>query len=362
MNKKISFPHLGNYYHPIAKLIKNLTKETVIISPPITKKTLEIGTKYSPDTVCIPFKYNLGNFIESLNNGANILLTAGGGCRYRYYAEVTETILKDLGYKFKFYKLIKKDKINLKEIYNMFKEINPHLSKKEFYYQLLLTIFYIFYIDEIDKIIRKNIGFEDTNGAHEKLQQKMLKELDKATSLRSLTYLYKKYKKEFKKIKTVKPKNCLKVGIIGELYTNMEPFANYNLEKELAKQKIEIKRFTNLSYLLWQKKLQIRYMQKKVKKYCKYMLGADALDNIYRTIYLSNKKYDGIIHIKPFGCTPEITAIPIIQKICEEKNTPIIFFSYDEETGTEGMKTRLEAFQDLITIRRQNNEKRISRN
>ena len=74
------------------------------------------------------------------------------------------------------------------------------------------------------------------------------------------------------------------------------------------------------------------------------------------------RKYDGIIHIKPFGCTPEITAIPIIQKICEQKQMPIIFFSYDEESGTEGIKTRLEAFQDLITIRRENEEKSISRN
>ena len=118
----------------------------------------------------------------------------------------------------------------------------------------------------------------------------------------------------------------------------------------------------NFSYLIWQKKLWIRHMRKVVKPYCKYKLGADGLDNIYRTLYLSKRKYDGIIHIKPFGCTPEITAIPIIQKICEQKQMPIIFFSYDEESGTEGIKTRLEAFQDLITIRRENEEKSISRN
>ena len=45
-------------------------------------------------------------------------------------------------------------------------------------------------------------------------------------------------------------------------------------------------------------------MYKTTKRYCKYNLGADGLDNVYRTIYLSKKKYDGIIHTKPFGCTP----------------------------------------------------------
>lgn len=361
MDKIISFPHLGNYYHPISKLLKNLTNKKVILAPPITKKTLELGKKYSPDMVCIPFKYNLGNFLEALDNGANILFTAGGGCRYRYYAEVTETILKDLGYKFKLYKLIKTDKLRIKEVYNIFKEINPELTYKKFFYHFLFGILHLFYMDQIDKIIRKNIGFETVNGTHEKLTKQMYNDFDNTNSIYKLTKLYKKYKKKFKQISINKPKNCLKIGIIGELYTSMEPFSNYNLEKELAKEKIEIKRFTNLSYLLWQKKLLSKHIRKKVKKYCKYKLGADALDNVYRTLYLSKKKYDGIIHIKPFGCTPEITAIPIIQKICEENNTPIIFFSYDEEEATEGFKTRLEAFKDLITIRREN-EKSIFRN
>lgn len=362
MTKIISFPHLGNYHYPISKLLRELTKEKVKVAPPITKKTLELGSKYAPDTVCIPFKYNLGNFIESLNEGANILFTAGGGCRYRYYAEVTETILKDLGYQFDFYKIIKKDKLNLKEAYSIFKKINPHLTRRKFIQSFISCLLFIFYMDEIDKIIRKNIGFEIEEGTHEKLQKQMLQDFSKETSIFKLTYLYKKYKHQFKKIKIKKPSNCLKVGIIGELYTNMESFANYDLEKLLAKEKIEIKRFTNLSYLLWQKKLKEKYILKKIKKYCKYKLGADGSDNIYRTLYLTKKKYDGIIHIKPFGCTPEITAIPIIQKICEENEIPIIFFSYDEESGTEGIKTRLEAFKDLITIRRENYEKSIFRN
>ena len=79
-NKTISFPHLGDYYIPIEYLLKKITKLKVIPSPPITKKTIDLGSKYSPDFVCIPFKYNLGNFIETLDNGANILLQAGGGC------------------------------------------------------------------------------------------------------------------------------------------------------------------------------------------------------------------------------------------------------------------------------------------
>ena len=132
----------------------------------------------------------------------------------------------------------------------------------------------------------------------------------------------------------------------------MEPFATYYLEKTLATMHIEIKRYTNLSYLLWQKKHFEKHMLKVTKNYCKYKLGADGLDNVYRTLDLIKKSYDGIIHTKPFGCTPEIGAIPIIQKICRENEMPIMFFSYDVETSDEGIRTRLEAFEDLLKIRR----------
>ena len=85
MKQLIAFPQLGNYFNPLRKLITNTTHLKVIEMPKITKKTISLGSKNSPDTVCVPFKYNLGNFIEALDKGATVLFQAGGGCRYRYY-------------------------------------------------------------------------------------------------------------------------------------------------------------------------------------------------------------------------------------------------------------------------------------
>ncbi|MCI8346562.1 MAG: hypothetical protein HFJ12_01260 [Bacilli bacterium] len=352
MRKIISFPHLGNYFVPVKYLLKQLTNLDVWESPPITKKTLELGSKYSPNDVCIPFKYNLGNFIESLENGANILVQAGGGCRYRYYAEVQEKILRDLGYEFDFIKLISKDKIHILEVYNTFKNLNPKLSFFKFLHTFFITLFFIYYMDKIDIIIRKRVGFEVKKNSFKKLKEKMYQDFSKCNHFTTLSFQYLKYKKQFKQLEIKKPKNCLKVGIIGELYTSMEEFSSYFLEEQLASMNIEVKRYTDLSYLLWKKRLTTKYMLFKTRKYCKYTLGADGLDNVYRTLMLS-KKYDGIIHTKPFGCTPEVGAIPIIKKVANDKNIPIIFFSYDCETSKEGINTRLEAFYDLIKFRKE---------
>ena len=80
-----------------------------------------------------PFKYNLGNFIEALELGANTLLQAGGGCRYRYYAEVQETILKDLGYDFELIQIIGSDSLSFKEAFSIFKKLNSTLTKKRIF-------------------------------------------------------------------------------------------------------------------------------------------------------------------------------------------------------------------------------------
>lgn len=85
----------------------------------------------------------------------------------------------------------------------------------------------------------------------------------------------------------------------------------------------------------------------------KYTIGADGLDNIYRAKKLIDEGYDGLIHIKPFGCTPEVGAIPIIKKVCSDNKMPIIFFSFDTQTSEEGIKTRLEAFYDMLKMKKE---------
>ena len=132
----------------------------------------------------------------------------------------------------------------------------------------------------------------------------------------------------------------------------MEPYSNYFLEKELAKNQIEIKRFTNVQYLLFEKRKKIKSYLKYTQKYIKYQMGADAADNIARTKYLCEEGYDGIIHIKSAFCTPEIGAMPIINKIANEYEIPVLFFSFDANTSETGIKTRLEAFYDMLEMRK----------
>lgn len=355
MGKKIiGFPHMGDYHIPAKYLLKSILNVTVMDNPKITNKTIELGNKYSPEFVCTPFKFTIGTLIECLENGADVLVQAGGGCRYGYYSELQEQILKDLGYNFIFINLVSCGKTDLKKIYKDLKKIDKKFNPIKGMYYLFITSKMVKFMDIIDDYIRRNIGFINDKNTYLKLKKRMLKDFYNTKSYFDLKKKFHYYKRMFKKIPVNKLKNTIKVGIIGELYTIMEPFANYDLEMLLASYNIEVKRFTNVHYLLFEKGKKIKKYLKYSKEYIKYKMGADAADNVARCKYLCKKGYDGIIHIKSSFCTPEIGAMPIINKICKEYDVPVIFFSFDANTSEVGIKTRIEAFYDMIKMRRDN--------
>ena len=351
MNRIIAFPLMGNYFIPSEFLFSKICSSKILKPPKITTKTKELGSKYSPDFVCTPFKYTLGTYIECLNMGANTLIQMGGGCRYGYYYELQDKILKDLGYDFEYYNLVSMGHADIKNIYKILKEINPRLNIVKSIYYLLITIKMVKYMDKIEDYIRENVAYEIEKGALNREFDKMLKDFSKVKIYTTLKLKYLKYKKRIKKIKLNKPKDNIKIGIIGELYTLMESSANNNLEEMLEKMGVEVKRFTNVTYLLFEKGKKSKKYLKKLKN-VKYKMGADAMDNIYYTKYLIDNKYDGIIHIKSSFCTPEIGSMSIINKMCEEKNMPLIFLSMDMNTSNTGFETRIEAFYDMIEMRR----------
>ena len=354
VNKVISFPHLGNYYIPFSYLIRKITRAKVVIPPPITRKTIELGSKYSPDFVCVPFKYNLGNFIESLDLGANVILQAGGGCRYGYYAELQEQILRDLGYDFEFVNFIQDNHVSIFNIYKYAKGINKKLNIFTFGYYIINTILMILIMDRLGKETRENMGFEVDAGSYEMVTGEFFNELKGKIGLIRLIKIYFRYKKKYKNIKVDKKEDRLKVAIVGELYSIMEPFSSYNIENKLAKMGIEVKRYTTVTYLLVIKKFKLPRLLKKGKKYLKYHLGADGTESVVLSEMLAKEGFDGIIHIKSFGCTPEINAMPILARVSEDYHIPILYFSFDSQDNEVGVDTRLEAFYDMIKERHNN--------
>lgn len=350
-NCKISFPRFGNYNIAIEILMRLGLECDYVDAPLTTKKTLEIGTKYSPDFVCTPFKYQLGGYIEAIEAGANTLIQVGGPCRLGYYGELHEQILKDLGYDVKFINMAEADFAKPLTFYNEFKKINPKLNLKKVTTTLLLVVKIVEKIDKIEDYIRQNVGFEIKDGSFDIIYKDFLNELKTVTNKKELNEIYKKYMMQLKKVETNKPEHPLQVGFIGEYYTIMDPYSNHHMEKELAKKGIVIKRWMNITNSFFN--APEKEIKKSIKNYAKYDMGATSMYTIKSALDYAKEGFDGIIHLKSFGCTPEIDAMPVLQRISEDYKIPIIYFSFDSQTSEVGINTRIEAFYDMIMMRKE---------
>ena len=352
MDKEIKacFPQWGSYSCAFRYLFEKGFGVKYMTPPPLTKKTIEIGSKYSPDYVCVPFKYCLGCHIEALEQGANCLMQIYGGCRLNYYGELEEKILRDMGYDFKFFNMAEINFTSPKSILEHFKIINPNVKIVRVATALPTTINIVKTIDKIEDYIRKNAGFQETPGEIAKIFEEFKKKLDKTKNSKEYKKLKKEYLAKLEAVKINKPRKPIRVGLIGDYYTVQEPFSNYFMEKELENMGIEVYREMNLTNTL----LKSKYKEscKIGKKYVKFDIGATANYTVAEALKYAKRGLDGIIHVKSFGCTPELNAQTVLQNISKDFKIPILHFSFDSQTSETGIKTRLEAFYDMLSAKK----------
>lgn len=347
-----SFPQMGHYasaWQDLAELIDC----DVMAPPPITARTLDLGGRHSPEFVCVPFKYNLGNFIEALERGADVLIQAGGGCRFSYYGEVQETILRDLGYEFDFVQI--STALDIPKVVRFVHRRNPRVRRHDVEHILGLVMDKIRALDEIEEIVRRRVGFQTTPGGYEAILKDFLADLERARSREAVAELKHDTLAAVEGIAFERPEDCLRIGVVGELYVLMEPFSNMNVERHLASRGVEVHRFCTVSTLIdhaYEKRGYLERMLAKTGPYVRNHIGAEGTESVFLTLKLIEEGFDGIVHLKPFGCMPEVNAMSALQRISLERSFPILFMSYDAMTSETGVLTRIEAFCDMLEMRR----------
>lgn len=344
------FPQWGSYSCAFRYLFENGFDVKYLTPPPITKRTLDEGSKNSPDFVCVPFKYCLSCHIEALEQGANCLMQIYGGCRLNFYGELEEKILRDLGYDFKFFNMAEINFKSPKSIINNLKIVNPNISLIKVAKTIPTTIDIIKTIDKIEDFIRKNAGFELKENEMEDLFNEFKRKLDLTKNKKEYRKLKKEYLKKIFNVKIDKPKHPIRVGLVGDYYTVQEPYSNYFMEKELEKMHIEVHREMNLTNSIIKSKS--KESKKYGKKYVKFNIGATANYTVAEALKYARDGLDGIIQVKSFGCTPELNAQTVLQNISKDYKVPILYFSFDSQTSETGIKTRLEAFYDMLSTKK----------
>ncbi|MGC9780898.1 MAG: CoA protein activase [Candidatus Heimdallarchaeota archaeon] len=358
-----TFPHFGSLKYVFKVLLNELGRFDLIMPTKPNKKTAQLGAIHSPEFICTPFKITLGTFIEGLERGATELGMGGCNayCRFGYYWPVQKLILEDLGYDFKFIAL---NYESPKEIIQVIKkEISPDLNLLQ-----IIRAFRIMWLknrltDLVDKLIYKYRAIETTKGSTERVAQKAFNMIVELKGIRNIKRSTRTLPQMFEnEIDYDKKANPLKVCVNGEIYVVLEPSLNLDIMKRLneigvhVETPISLGRYIDVGVKLNPfKKFHSQHSVAAAKPYVEHRCGGETQENLGDVIMYKKEGWDGIIHLYPFTCMPEIISRSIFPQLSKKYDMPVMSLVLDEQTAEAGLQTRLEAFIDLLTRKRDAN-------
>ena len=311
---KVSMPHMGKYSEPIIKQLGEQLGWEIIMPPRPSDKTVELGSKYMAELMCLPAKITLGTMIEACEMGAEhlIMFDSCGTCRLKTYWILQQRALNKLGYNV----IIHPVRLGKGAPYDI-KAIDPSVPLWKAWWAFI-------------KVLQRVI----------ELDKKLWVEIPEES-------------------------NLVKIGIVGEIFSILEPAVNKNLIKKIEKMGALVHNSLPLSYFIfkdfynrgWMKRRGMDRQtflaaRKKAHEYFPKEIGGHGVESIIHTIYYGMKRVGGGIHVEPFACMPGSKVAAIIDDVSYDYSIPVMRLIFDAHTAETGLNTRLEAFVDILQRRK----------
>lgn len=354
---RITFPPMGYLSYPLTYMLQDLGLDACPPAP-ITKRTLELGVRHAPEGACLPYKVTLGSFLEGLEGGADNFVTMGGAgkCRFGFYGPLQELTL-GIQKEVKFH-TIDTERI-LGDLHRLLREWAPDAGRLAIARSIALAIYKLRAIDELGTAKRYY-------GPRSRCADRMLDmaeygshELAECGNFGDVARVKDTVLDVMRSYQAGDLPTPPKVVIVGEFYVLLEPYTNHWLENSLIRLGIETVKFVQTGSWAFAKTLlqhigmfdEQKECLAAAQPYFHYHVGGEGLKSVGIAATCAKRGFDGVIHLRPFGCMPEVVAEFGLRKLCEDYQLPLLTVSLDEHASPTGLATRLEAYADCLKRR-----------
>jgi len=346
----------------IQTLFESLNVE-VVVPPTNSKQTLNLGTRLSPESACLPLKLNLGNYVEAADKGADTIVITGGigPCRFGLYGEMERQILRDAGYDYEVVILEPPDG----SLLGLFKRIRYLAGTQNSWTQILKALRFAYRksvaLDRVEDLIHAARArlpqHMETEKLYEDAKRQLALTMTDAGLRETVRWVQESIRERLREVNRAEgPKEPLRIGIIGEIYTILDPYTSGDVEQYLGRLGVEVDRSIYLSGWTGNHVFQglapgyrsIKSYPRHAKPYLPHFVGGHGQETVGAAVKFAREGFDGIIQIFPLTCMPEIVAASVLPQVQEAYKVPIMTLIVDEHTGQAGVQTRLEAFVDLL--------------
>jgi predicted nucleotide-binding protein (sugar kinase/HSP70/actin superfamily) len=361
---KVTFPQLGSM-HIFCKAIAETAGIPYVLPPPTSNKTREIGEYSTNESVCLPLKIILGNFVEALEAGADTIIMVGSGppCRLGLYDRIQKIILEDMGYSFRW--------LTIPGIFNWQAFLQNHeetkILKKElsasnlarFPFALIMGWKKMIWCEHLEKAASQTRAVARFPREVDRLLEEGLEAIDSARGIRALS---KAGKGALEAIHSVEKTGIppLKVIMVGELYTVMEPSINMDIERRLGYLGVDVRRSAYFSTHIRRGSRVDRKMLKQRKEliraaepYLNFDVGAECNFSVAEAALAGRHGFDGVVHVYPFSCMPETNAATVLSAVGTDLGVPVLPMVIDRQDMDLRIDTQLEAYVDILKWRKE---------
>lgn len=335
---KLCYPSLGALGIVLETLCKQEQLEYVKPSDE-REEALRIGSRLSPEGVCLPMKRMVGEFVLAARQGADTALFLGGSgpCRFGYFAPMIQTILDQNQIHMKVLPMEAPSGDRIRFIKDLAGVIGCSEGKAG---RLLIQGWNAMrWLDRWEKIRLDALAVTGKTGPRP----------EAAERFDSLTHQLRRWCKEWK---TEIPADHVQVGIVGDIYTTVDQGINQDLQERLAMTGIVTRRSIELSRYMLHLLTGNRIQNHAAKPYLPRGIGGFARETIGASRQMIRKGFDGLIQVYPLSCMPEIVADGILIGLQEDSGVAVMRLIIDEHSGQTGNQTRLEAFADMLQRRK----------
>lgn len=353
---RLTYPHMGEAYIAVKSLLDDIGVESIIPAF-TTDSTLRLGSSMSPETICLPYKIMLGNYINSIKAGADTILITGscGPCRFGYYGPLQKQALEEAGYEGIDFIILDPPREDYRKFYQAIRKISG--SRRTNFISAFMNAYKVCCeVDNLNELLYYTRPRAVNKAELRSIAHEFKKDVINAKGTAQMLELIHDTGSKIRKVEINSSLNPVKVGIIGEIYTIIEQFTNLNVEEKLGELGVEVHR--SMTVKDWARNNIILpvtgrkgyKLEKRLSKpYLPVLIGGHTQQCIGHAINYAKMGYNGLVQIYPMTCMPEIVSRSILSQVEKDYNIPLLYLIVDEQTGEAGFQTRLEAFVDYIS-------------
>ncbi len=315
---EIGIPHslLYYYYYPFwEELFKSLGQK-VVVSEPNNEYIMNRGVKYSISEICVPMKTYIGQVLELADRGVDRIYVP----RIRSIRDGVTLCPKFLG---------------LPDM------ICNSLEGME---DLILTNTIEQDSDDISDIKDYQEFKEEFNVSEAELKKALNKASERWQDYRSMHRQGITSDILLSDREMTLEDSDLTIGLLGYVYNIYDKFVNMDLLGKLRDMKVNVVTF---------EMIDDEVIDSEVEKLDKTMFW-EFTNKLVGAGYhfLKSPEIDGLIHVTAFGCGPDAMLGPLLDIDSDEYGKPFMTLRIDEQTGESHLLTRVEAFIDLLRLRK----------